>query len=75
MNPQYAYVLGITGQPSAVFTWPNCVRKFIRDVYTRDGELHLPPPDRLTLTRTKVNPRAGAAIIIDHISIEEFMSA
>jgi hypothetical protein len=71
----YAYVVEIPGQPMAIFTWPNVVKKFIRDIYTQDGELHLPPAGRLKLTRYKVNPRASHAVILDPINIEAFLAA
>lgn len=68
-QPVYAYVLEFPGQPPAVFTWPNVVKKYIRDIYTNgDGHLILPPAGHLTLTRYKVNPKAGQATIIDRIS-------
>lgn len=71
----YAYVLEMPGQPLAIFTWPNVVKKFIRDVYSRDGELHLPPAGHLTLKRYKVNPGASHAIIIDNLDVEKFLAA
>jgi hypothetical protein len=76
VQSHYAYVLEIPGQPSAVFTWPNVIKKYIRDVYSNsEGSLVLPPPGRLVLKRYKVNPKAGQTIVIDHIGdIEHFVT-
>lgn len=71
----YVYVVNIGDQGPAIFTWPNVARKYIRDTFTTDGELHLPPRDRVRLTRHKVNPRAGAAVVTDYLSVEVFLSA
>ena len=58
------YVLATANADApAVFTWPNPCRKFIRDTYTADGRLALPPEGRLKLTRHKVNPKAGGRVI------------
>jgi hypothetical protein len=69
----YAYVLedelGVN-----IFTWPNVVKKFIRDTYTVNGVLALPPRDVLKLRRYKVNPRAGGRTIIDYIDVEHFLA-
>ena len=70
----YAYVLGLPDLPPAVFTWPNAVKKYIRDTYSTDGELHLPPPGRLTLYRYKVNPKAGHRLVTDQLDIEVFLA-
>ncbi len=75
MNSPYAYILTIPGQPLAVFTWPNVVKKFIRDTYTVQGELKLPPEGYLTLHRYRVNPKAGAAFIIANLNIEKFLAS
>jgi hypothetical protein len=78
----YAYVLtSYAGPPEdqkprgapLVFTWPSTVRKFIRDTYTVNGNLVLPPPGRLQLTRHKVNPKAGQKPVADFIEIEAFL--
>ena len=71
----YIYELTIsgTGEP-AVFTWPNVCRKYIRDLYTVNGELHLPPPGRMVLARRKVNPKAGGPRVVDYLSVEEFLA-
>jgi hypothetical protein len=80
-QPPYAYILEQTWPGSGhqdaftVFTWPNACRKYIRDTYTTDGELHLPPAGLLTLTRVKVNPKAGQRVIADGMNIEAFLSA
>lgn len=71
----YVYIVEMAGQPPAVFTWPNVARKFIRDTYTSGGELHLPPADRLQVTRYKVNPKAGQAMIIDRLPVTQFLAA
>jgi hypothetical protein len=70
----YAYVTDIGGS-IAVFTWPNCVKKYIRDFYTVDGELHLPPPGYLKLTRHKVNPKAGGPVVTDYLDVERFLAS
>ena len=71
----YVYVLAIANADApAVFTWPNPCRKFIRDTYTADGRLALPPEGRLKLTRHKVNPKAGGRVIADVIDIGEFLN-
>lgn len=75
MNSPYVYFIEIQGQPPAVFTWPNIARKFLRDTYTLDGELHLPPEDRLAITRYKVNPKVGQAVIVDRYKAEKFLEA
>lgn len=81
MNPQYAYVLEMKLTPQSnyhiigVFTWPNVVKKYIRDTYTYDGELHLPPDDKLVLRRCKVNGKANQKPVIDIINIEAFLDA
>lgn len=76
MNPGlYVYVVNIGDQGPAIFTWPNIARKYIRDTFTVDGELHLPPRDRLRLTRHKVNPKAGGAVITDYMNVEVFLAA
>ena len=74
MQPVYAYVVDLSGSV-AVFTWPNVAKKYLRDIYTTDGELHLPPPGYVKLTRHKVNPRAGGAVVTDFLNIEAFLSA
>lgn len=74
-QPIYAYVLDMPGQPLAVFTWPSVVKKFIRDIYTVNEELHLPPAGHLTLKRYKVNPRASHAVIIENLDVEKFLNA
>lgn len=71
----YVYFLEIQGQPPAPFTWPNVCRKYIKDVYTSvDGELRLPPEGHLILTRYKLNPKPGQAVIIDRLKIDKFMA-
>lgn len=75
MNPVYVYFVEIAGQPAAPFSWPNVAKKFIRDTYSTDGELHLPPDGRLTITRYKLNPKAGQAIIIERYTAEKFLNA
>jgi hypothetical protein len=72
----YVYSLGVDGQsgPPAVFTWPNIARKYIRDTYTVDGELHLPPPGHLRLARYKVNPKAGQRPVADMLDVGEFLA-
>lgn len=67
------YVGGDRVNP-VVFTWPNTAKKWLRDTYTTDGELHLPPPGRLILTRVKVNPKAGHPPVTDVLNLEEFLS-
>jgi len=52
-----------------VFTWPNCVRKYLRETYTIDGKLCLPPPGRLKLMRHRVNPKAGHRPVVDYVDI------
>jgi hypothetical protein len=76
----YVYILvpWINGerQNPLVFTWPNVVKKYIRDAYTGDdGELHLPPAGRLYLTRNKVNPKLGQRAVTDLLDIEAFLAA
>lgn len=70
----YVYVLEIpgTGEP-AVFTWPNVCRKYIRDTYTVNGELCLPPRGRMNLARRKVNPKAGGPKVVDYLDVAEFL--
>ncbi len=75
MNSPYAYVLEIKGQPPAIFTWPNCAKKYLRDTYTLDGELRLPPEGYLVLKRYKVNPKAGQALMITGLNVEKFLDA
>lgn len=72
MNSPYAYILEVRHQPAVVFTWPNVARKYIRDTFSgTDGELTLPPDGYMTLTRYKVNPKAGQAVIITRIDIRK----
>jgi hypothetical protein len=76
MNSPYAYVLWTQGDPEpAVFTWPNCVKKYIRDTYTTDGELHLPPDGHLSLFRFKVNPKAGSRVLGATLDVEKFLAS
>lgn len=74
-QPPYAYLLQVEGQPPVVFTWPNVVKKYIRDTYTMAGVLSLPPKGYLSLKRHKINPKAGQAAIVDTLDIEAFLSA
>jgi len=74
MNSPYAYVLSTLGE-QAVFTWPNCVKKYIRDTYTTDGELHLPPDSHLSLTRFKVNPKAGTRVAKEELDVGAFLAS
>lgn len=75
MQSPYAYVITWPQQPTAIFTWPNIARKFIRDVYTNaDGELALPPEGHMTLSRHKVNPKPGHAVVIDRLDIARFLA-
>lgn len=74
MNSPYAYVLWALGE-QAVFTWPNCAKKYIRDTYTLDGELHLPPEGLLILTRFKVNPKAGGHVVSEILNVEKFLAS
>jgi hypothetical protein len=69
----YAYILEMPGAPVAIFTWPNVAKKYIRDIYTIDGELRLPPPGHLTLTRYRVNPKAGHVAVASPLIVEEFL--
>lgn len=70
----YIYIVKIEGQPDAFFTWPNPAKRYIKDIYTgRDGELHLPPGDRIAVKRSKVNPHAGHTIITDTLNIQSFL--
>jgi hypothetical protein len=73
VNSQYAYIVTVLGEIAGVFTWPNCVKKYLRDVYTIDGELHLPPEGHITLTRHKVNPKAAGTPVKERIHIERFL--
>ncbi len=73
MNSPYAYVLSILGE-RRVFTWPNCAKKFIRDTYTVDGELHLPPESHISLIRYKVNPKAGQPDRSENLNVEKFLA-
>lgn len=59
----------------APFTWPSVARKYIRDTYTVNGKLCLPPAGHLKLTRYKVNPKAGARIVADELDVGKFLSA
>jgi hypothetical protein len=75
----YVYSLVIRdGSPAsavpALFTWPNPCRKYIRDTYTVNGELRLPPDGRLALTRHKVNPKAGQRLTGEVLDIGEFLA-
>ena len=74
----YAYILttwtGDRSHPPLVFTWPNACKKYLRDTYTVDGTLALPPHGRLTLTRHKVNPKAGQRPVIEQLDIGEFLA-
>lgn len=58
-----------------MFVWPNGARKYIRDTYTTDGELHLPPGEHLVVKRHKLNPKAGGTIVIDCLDIGKFLEA
>lgn len=73
----YAYVLEIQTMPghyaTAVFTWPNPAKKYIRDMYSLDGELHLPPPGHLILKRYKVNPKSTRIPGCDMLDVEKFV--
>jgi hypothetical protein len=69
----YVYILKQEQFPEAVFTWPNVCRKYIRDTYTLNGELCLPPGDILTLKRHKVNPKPEHTPLIDRLDVAEFM--
>lgn len=71
----YVYVVTFKGQPPAIFTWPNVARKYIRDIFSKDGELHLPPGDYITLERYKVNPKPAQAVIIDRMNVEVFLAS
>lgn len=72
----YAYVLETgSGSNIAVFTWPNAVKKYIRDTYTVNGTLHLPPSGLIKLTRFKVNPQVGKPVVRDQLHIEAFLAA
>jgi hypothetical protein len=75
MNSPYAYVLEIPGHEDAIFNWPAGVRKYIREMYTVDGKLCLPPPGHIGLQRYKVNPKAGQRIIVVNLPIEKFLAA
>lgn len=76
MNSPYVYTLVVDGGTgTAAFLWPNGVKKYIRDTYTTDGELHLPPPGRLKLTRFKVNPKAGYPSQEAVLDVEKFLAA
>ncbi len=74
MNSPYAYVLWALGE-QAVFTWPNCAKKYIRDTYTADGELRLPPADLIILTRFRVNPKAGQGPSSVQLDVEKFLAS
>jgi len=70
----YAYVLE-DQMTTYVFTWPNVVKKFLRDTYTVNGVLCLPPRGpMLKLTRHKVNPKAGGRTVIDYMDVEAFVA-
>lgn len=76
MVPQYVYSLTVDGGTgTAVFFWPNVCRKYIRDSYTLDGKLCLPPPERLKLKRLKPNPKPGYPSIEADIDVEKFLAA
>jgi hypothetical protein len=72
----YVYSVSIQGQdgPPAVFTWPNIARKYIRDTYTVDGALALPPEGRIRLARYKVNPKAGQRPVAEMLDVGEFLA-
>lgn len=74
----YVYVLSPVGDLKVgelkVFTWPNVIKKHLRDSYTVEGTLCLPPRGQLLLSRHKVNPRIDGRTIIDYLDIEEFLS-
>ena len=74
MQSQYAWIVSLQGE-HAVFTWANCAKKYIRDTYTADGELHLPPPGHIGVIRYKVNPKAGHRVVWDIIQVEEFLKS
>lgn len=81
MNSPVVYVYILTQFSSAgarqdpdIFTWPNVCKKFIRDTYTVDGALALPPTSRLILARHKVNQKPGQRRVIDVLDIEEFLA-
>jgi hypothetical protein len=73
-QPVYIYVLEHPNEPACVFTWPNACKKYIRDGYTLNGKLCLPPGGVLTLTRYKANPKAGQPVILSPLDIERFMA-
>jgi hypothetical protein len=75
MNSPYAYVLEIPGQEDAIFNWPAGARKYIRDTYTVDGRLCLPPPGHISLQRYKVNPKVGQRINVISLPVEAFLGA
>ncbi len=76
IQPPYAYVLEMAGQPLAVFNWPNACKKYIRDSYTGyDGVLSLPPQGYLKLTRYNVNPKAGKPVYLTTLDIGKFLEA
>jgi hypothetical protein len=77
VQSQYVWALSRSADsaPFAVFSWANVAKKYIRDTYTTDGELHLPPRGHLTLIRYKVNPKASRNAIWDELGIEEFLKA
>jgi hypothetical protein len=76
----YAYTLEMKLTPQStpmiigVFTWPNVVKKYIRETYSVDGELHLPPDDRVVLRRFVVNQSAGTKPAMTIIDIEAFLA-
>jgi hypothetical protein len=74
MNPQYVWVV-TTAAFTATFSWSNVAKKYLRDTYTLDGELHLPPRDRIMLQRFKLNPKAGKTLDPEYLDVEEFLAA
>ena len=70
----YAYVLKFNNQADLVFTWPNALRKYLRDSFgNADGTLALPPPDVAHIMRYRVNPKAGHAMQVQRIQLVKFM--
>lgn len=78
-QPTYVYAIsevahGCALLPVAVFSWPNVIKKYIRDTYTFNGELHLPPTDQLNVYRAKLNPKAPNYTVWERINVQEFMN-
>lgn len=75
----YVYVIttfvnGVRLDP-AMFLWPNGAKKYLRDSYTLDGKLCLPPRSQLIVSRHKLSPKPGYASAVTVLDAETFLAA